>query len=347
MEFGLFLEFPQREGTTASEAFKESFSLVDTAEEMGVESVWLAEYHFNAERVLSSPVTIASAIAARTSKIRIGFGVICLPLAHPVRIAEEVAVLDQISEGRIELGVGRGTFPNVHEGFNTPYSEARGRFEESLEVILKCWGEEPFSFDGEFFTYKDLEVYPKTYQQPHPPVHVGVTSAESFPITAGLGRPVIVNPSRVFTLEELAGPIEAYRKAWQDAGHEGEGHVGLRVPIYIAETEAQAFEEPRDSAMFSVERLGNRVGSYADYGHTTGDWRAESVRILGMTYDDWFRDKVVYGTVDSVTEKLNGLKESLGLDLLIYEINYGNRIPMENQLNSMTLFNEQVIPQLE
>ena len=347
MEFGLFLEFPQRDGTTATDAFKESFSLIDAAEGMGVESVWLAEYHFNAGRVLSSPVTIASAIAARTSQIRIGLGVICLPLGHPVRIAEEIAVVDQISEGRVELGVGRGTFPNVHEGFNVPYAEARGRFEESLEVMLKCWGEEPFSFDGEFFSYQDLEVYPKPYQQPHPPVHVGVTSAESFPITGALGHPVIVNPSRVFTLEELAGPIENYRKAWQEAGHEGEGHVGLRVPIYIGETEEQAFYEPLESAMFSVERLGNRVGSYADYGHTTGDWRAESERILGMSYDDWFRDKVVYGTVDSVTEKLAHLQKTLGLDLLIYEINYGNHIPLENQVNSMTLFHQQVIPRLQ
>ena len=346
MEFGLFLEFPQGEGKTASDAFKESFSLVDTAEDLGVNSVWLAEYHFNAGRVLSAPITIASALAARTENIRIGLGVVCLPLGNPVRFAEEIATIDQISEGRVELGVGRGTFPNVHEGFNVPFAESRGRFEESLEVIIKAWGPEPFSFDGEFFRYDDLEVYPKPYQQPHPPVHVGVTSAESFPITGELGHPIIVNPSRVFTLDELAEPIRQYREAWQKAGHPGEGHVGVRMPVYVAETEELAFSEPADSAMFSVTRLGNRVGGYADYGHTTGNWGAESERILGMSYEDWFRDKVAYGTTETVTEKLDHLKEVLGIDLLIYEINYGNQIPMERQLNSLHLFNEQVIPQL-
>ena len=346
MEFGLFLEFPQGEGKTASDAFKESFSLVDTAEDLGVKSVWLAEYHFNAGRVLSAPITIASALAARTENIRIGLGVVCLPLGNPVRFAEEIATIDQISEGRVELGVGRGTFPNVHEGFNVPFAESRGRFEESLEVIIKAWGPEPFSFDGEFFRYDDLEVYPKPYQQPHPPVHVGVTSAESFPITGELGHPIIVNPSRVFTLDELAEPIRQYREAWQKAGHPGEGHVGVRMPVYVAETEELAFSEPADSVMFSVTRLGNRVGGYADYGHTTGNWGAESERILGMSYEDWFRDKVAYGTTETVTEKLDHLKEVLGIDLLIYEINYGNQIPMERQLNSLHLFNEQVIPQL-
>jgi len=346
MNFGLFLEFPQREGSNTSEAFKESFALVDAAEDMGVQSVWLAEYHFNSARVLSAPITIASAIAARTHKIRIGLAVICLPLGNPVRIAEEIATLDHISEGRIELGVGRGTFPNVHEGFNVPFSEARGRFEESLEIIIKAWTTESFTFGGQYYQCNDLGVFPKPYQQPHPPVHVGVTSAESFPIVGKLGHPVIVNPSRVFTLTELAPLIESYRQAWRDAGHPGEGQVGLRVPIYVAKTEEMAYSEPLDSAMFSVRRLGERVGSYADYGSTTGNWAAESDRILGMSYDDWFRDKVIYGTVESVTEKLSKLQKQLGLDTLIYEINYGNQIPVDRQMNSLKLFNERVIPQL-
>ena len=121
MEFGLFLEFPRREGGTEHEAFSDAFALVDQAEEQGVDSVWLAEYHFNPGRVLASPVTICSAIAARTERIRIGLAVLLLPLGNPIRIAEEIATLDHISEGRVDFGVGRGTFPNVHEGFNVPF----------------------------------------------------------------------------------------------------------------------------------------------------------------------------------------------------------------------------------
>ena len=346
MDFGLFLEFPCREGSTEQDAFQEAFALVDLAEELGVNSVWLAEYHFNQGRVLSSPVTIATAIAARTTNARVGLAVQCIPLGHPIRIAEEVAVLDHISQGRLEFGVGRGTFPNVHEGFNVPFGQSRGRFEEFLEIMVQAWTNETFSFQGEFFSCEELCVTPKPYQKPHPPVWVGVTSAESFPITGRMGYPLIVNPSRVFTLPELAASMEEYREAWRQAGHEGEGKVGLRVPIYVADSEEAAYEDPQESAMFSVKRLGNRVGSYATYGGTTGDWAAQSERILGMSYDDWFRDKVVYGTADSVAERLKRLEKELGLDLLIYEVNYGNLMSNEMQTESLKKFNLEVIPQL-
>ena len=346
MNVGLFLEFPRRENGTYQEAFQEGFALVDEAESLGVQSVWLAEYHFNAGRVLSAPITIASALAARTQNIRIGLAVHILPLGNPVRIAEEIATLDHISEGRIEFGVGRGTFPNVHEGYGVPFIESRGRFDESLEIITRAWTTESFSFTGEYYQCQDLDIEPKPFQDPFPPIRVGVTSAESFPIVGRMGFPIFVNPSRVFTLDDLAGPIQEYRQAWQKAGHEGEGEVGVRVPIYVAATAEAAYADPQQSAMFSMHRLGNRVGSYATYGGTTGDWAAESERILGMSYDDWLRDKVVYGTPETVTERLQQLKQLLGLDQLIFEINYGNQLSHDQQLSSLRMFNKEVLPQL-
>ena len=345
MDFGLFLEFPRHDGGTDQQAFEEAFALVDLAEELRVQSVWLAEYHFNPGRVLSAPVTIASSIATRTNNIRVGLAVQCLPLGNPVRIAEEAATLDQISKGRLEFGVGRGTFPIVHEGYNVPFEESRGRFDESLEIITKAWTNETFSFQGEFFTCTDLCVSPKPLQKPHPPITVGITSAESFPLMGQQGHAIMINPSRVFTLSELGYHIEQYRKTWDQAGHSGKGKVGLRIPIYVAETDAKAYLDPQESAMFSVRRLGDRVGSYAEYGGTTGDWRAESERILGMDYDDWFREKVVYGTSDNVTERLKELERVLDLDLVIYEINYGNQMSNDMQVASLKMFNKKVVPE--
>ena len=346
MQLGMFLEFPRPAGSSYQDAFDASFRLVDEAEKLGVESVWLAEYHFNPGRVLSSPILIATAIAARTDQIRMGLAVQCLPLGHPVRLAEEAATLDQLSHGRLEYGVGRGTFPNVHEGFNTPFAESRGRFEESLEVIKKAWTEDTFSFEGEFYQFRDLCVEPKPLQQPHPPIRVGITSAESFPITGRMGYPILINPSRVFTFGELADQINAYRQAWREAGHEGQPEVGLRVPIYVAETEEKAYSDPRDGAMFMYQRLGNRVLSYAEYGGTTGDWQAEGDRIMGMGYDDWLRDKVAYGTPDKVAQRICQLRDDLGLTQFIYEVDLGNHLPLEMQLNSLRLFNKEVVPQL-
>ena len=116
MDFGLFLEFPCREGMAEGEAFAECFRQVDEAESQGVASVWLAEYHFAPISVLSSPITVASAGAARTDRVRIGLAVVLLPLGHPVRLAEDLATLDHISQGWLDFGVGCGTFPDTHEG---------------------------------------------------------------------------------------------------------------------------------------------------------------------------------------------------------------------------------------
>ncbi len=346
MELGLFLEFPVREGSTENEAFKESFALVDQAESLGAPSVWMAEYHFNPGRVLSSPVTILTAVAARTQNIRVGTAVLLLPLANPVRVAEEIATLDQISDGRVEFGVGRGTFPNVHEGFGVPFEESRGRFEESIEIILKSWTTESFSFEGEHFNIPELSVNPKPFQTPHPPIRVGVTSAESFPILGSMGLDILINPSRVFALPELKPSIQEYREAWKAAGHEGNGKVGLRIPVYLSHDAQKAHDEPMDSALFSMGRLSDRVGSYAGRVGTLGDWGAQAERVRNMTYDDWLRDKVAYGTPEAVTEKLNSLGEELGLDQVMFEINFGNQIPLENQSNSLRLMMEKVAPNL-
>ena len=346
MDFGLFLEFPRPEGGSEQDAFRDSFALVAEAERLGVDSVWLAEYHFVPGRVLAAPVTISGAIAARTERIRIGLAVLLLPLGNPVRIAEEIATLDHLSQGRVEFGVGRGTFPNVHEGFNVPFTESRGRFDESLEIILKAWTSERFSFQGDYYHYDGLEVTPKPFQTPHPPIHVGITSAESFPLIGRMGHHILINPSRVFSLDELKPQIQAYRQAWTEAGHAGEGKVGVRIPIYVSESADKAYKEPRESALFSKERLEIRTAEYANYSDGTKGWQEQSERIGQMNYDDWLKDQVAYGTPGAVVERLGNLRDDLGLNQIMFELNFGNLIPLERQLKSLKLFSEQVIPQL-
>ncbi len=344
MDFGLFLEFPCREGMAESQAFSECLGLVDEAESQGVASVWLAEYHFSPISVLSSPITVASAIAARTEQIRIGLGVLLLPLGHPVRLAEDLATLDHISRGRLDFGVGRGTFPDTHDGFNSPFEESRDRFNEYLEVIIKAWTTDQFSFEGKYYNCQDLYVRPKPVQTPHPPIWVGVTSAETFPIVGRMGYPIIINPSRVFALTDLAPYIQKFREAWTDAGHEGRAKVGLRVPVYAAETAEKAYSEPRESAMTSVRGLGERVAGSASRSGTTGDWAAEADRIQAMTYDDWLRDKVVFGTPGAVVERLQRLAEDLQLDQIMYEINFGRHLPYELQVKNLRMINQEVVP---
>ena len=251
--------------------------------------------------------------------------------------------MDHISQGRLDFGIGRGTFPDHHDAFNSPFPESRGRFEEYLEVITKAWTTDEFSFEGEHYHCETLNVTPKPFQKPHPPISVGATSAETFPIVGRMGYPIIVNPSRAFALRDLAPYMEEYRRAWRGAGHEGDGSVGLRVPVYVAETEEEAYNEPMESTASSIMRLGERVAGSASRQGTTGNWREEAAQIMSMTYDDWLRDKVIYGTPDSVVERLQQLTEDLGLSKVIYEINFGRRIPYEHQLKCLRLLNERVV----
>jgi alkanesulfonate monooxygenase SsuD/methylene tetrahydromethanopterin reductase-like flavin-dependent oxidoreductase (luciferase family) len=346
MDCGLFIEFPCREGMTEGEAFTECFGLVHEAEAVGVDSMWLAEYHFSQISVLSSPITIASAIAARTQRIRIGLAVVLLPLGHPIRFAEDIATLDHISHGRVECGVGRGTFPDTHDGFNSPFGESRERFDEYLEVILKAWTTERFSFTGKHYQCDNLYVRPKPVQQPHPPIRIGITSEVSFPHIGRMGYPIIINPSRVFSLAELGPHIEQYRQAWKDAGHAGTPQVGLRVPLYVAETTERAYAEPKDSALVAIQGLGNRVADSASRLGTTGDWSAQAEHLRHMSYEDWLREKVVYGTPEAVVERLQQLRDDLNLTQILYEINYGRQIPYELQLKNLRMINEHVITRL-
>src|SRR5712691_709869 len=162
MEIGLFTEFQSPPGMDEAQAFDESLAQMTAAEELGFDTVWLAEIHFQKGRsVLSSPLVIATAIAARTQRVRIGIAVQVLPLAHPLHLAEDVATVDHLSKGRLDFGMGRSGLPGHYEGFNIPYGESRDRFLETLEILVKAWTQERFSHEGRYYQFRDVCVMPK------------------------------------------------------------------------------------------------------------------------------------------------------------------------------------------
>ena len=156
MHIGLMMECDYRSGKTQEEAFDEAFSTAAHAEEWGFDGVWLAERHFAPPEsgraipsVVASPLIMATAIAARTTRIRVGTAVLVVPLGHPVRMAEEIATLDHVSQGRLNMGIGRSGFPWAYEGYNISYAESRERFREFFDVMKLAWTEERFSYQGQ------------------------------------------------------------------------------------------------------------------------------------------------------------------------------------------------------
>ena len=257
MHVGLIMECDYRYGETEQAAFDEAFAMAEAAEMGGLNGVWLAERHFAAPRgpldtggagipsVVSSPLIISSAIVARYERLRVGVAVNVLPLAHPVRIAEEVATLDHISRGRVEFGVGRSGFARAYEGYGIPYTESRERFQESLDVILAAWTNERFSYHGKYYQFDDVCVIPKPHQKPHPPLRIAATTKETFPQVGRAGIPVFVG-LRGMDRPALAESLDAYRTSWKEAGHMADASVFLRIPVYVGETDEQAFADAEE-----------------------------------------------------------------------------------------------------
>src|SRR5271156_6004972 len=157
MEFGVFHEFPRATGQSETQAFDESFEQVDAAERWGLDVMWLAELHAAPTRsVLSAPLNVATAVATRTKRMKIGTAVQVLPLCHPLRVAEEAATVDQISNGRLIFGVGRSGVARTYEAYGVPYAESRERFVEVLDIVRKAWTQDKVSYQGKYYRFEDV-----------------------------------------------------------------------------------------------------------------------------------------------------------------------------------------------
>lgn len=340
-EFGLFTEFQQAPGMTHAAAFDESMAQMEAAEALGFDAVSLAEIHFQKDRsVLASPLVIAAAIAQRTRRVKIAIAVQVLPLAHPLHLAEDAATVDQLSHGRLELGVGRSGLPAHYTGYNIAYAESRDRFHETLEILLKAWTQERFSHDGTYYQFHDVCIMPRPYQTPHPPIRMAATTPETYEIVGRLGYPIFI-AVRTTSIANLEGWIGRYHEAWQAAGHPGRGQVAVIVPVYVAETARAAREEPEGSTMHFFHTIGEALKQPG-----AGARARDAERLLRLTYGDVLDDLAVYGTPEAVTDRLLEIREKLGYSSLSVWMNTGGRLPHERVMTSMRLFAERVMPRL-
>lgn len=349
MEIGMFHEFQCPRGYSEARAFAESFEQVDAAERWGLDCMWLAELHIAPMRsVASAPLALASAIAARTTRMKIGIAVQVLPLCHPLRIAEEAATVDHISHGRLIFGVGRSGFPRTYTAYGVPYGESQERFAETLEIIRRAWTQPAFSYTGKYHSFTDVHLVPKPYQQPHPPIRVAATSPDTYAMVGELGFPIFV-AVRLGVLSELVPLIDEYHAAWRKAGHPGKGEVYLRVPVYVAETAERAREEPQASIMQFYQEMAAIIAQSANQAGTRAienrAGRAEHLK--SVSYEEALREKVIVGTPDEVVARLQALRAELGLDGILAEMNCGALIPHAQVLRSLELLCKDVMPPLK
>jgi alkanesulfonate monooxygenase SsuD/methylene tetrahydromethanopterin reductase-like flavin-dependent oxidoreductase (luciferase family) len=249
------------------------------------------------------------------------------------------AIVDHISQGRLVFGVGRSSFLESYQGYNIDYAESRGRFAESLEIILKAWGEEPFSYGGEFYQFHDVNLVPKPYQKPHPPVRVAVESVDTFALTGSLGFPIFIRHQ--MSIPQLQELLKQYRDARHLAGFSGPNDVILQVGAYVAETPEKAYSEPQASTMHRVRVIQQHL-------HQVGDQETYErlKRSSDVTYDELL-PRLAFGTPEAVAEKLQQYREDLGITGISVDVNPGGQIPHEKVMNSLRLFAEEVMPRFK
>jgi alkanesulfonate monooxygenase SsuD/methylene tetrahydromethanopterin reductase-like flavin-dependent oxidoreductase (luciferase family) len=249
MDFGLFFLVQRDEQWTEQAVYDSALGQMLAAEPLGYHSVWIAEHHFNDYGLCPAPPVLAAFVAARTSRLRLGMGVCLLPLHHPVDLAEQLAVLDVISGGRLDVGIGRGGTLQDYQTFQSDRGDARARVEEGIAVMQQSWRGAPFDFQGRFHSAERLHVRPRPVQQPHPPLYVASNSEDSVLSAARLGLPTL--SSFFVPIPELQRRHRLYREVAAAAGRSGteiDGLArqawGMRV-VHVAPT--------RDEALRAIE----------------------------------------------------------------------------------------------
>jgi alkanesulfonate monooxygenase SsuD/methylene tetrahydromethanopterin reductase-like flavin-dependent oxidoreductase (luciferase family) len=324
-----FFSWPDRRADLAS-VYERAIERIEVMDRTGYDAVWLAEHHFTTFSVCPSVHLMGMHAAARTRRLRIGTAVSLAAFYHPLRLAEEVALLDVLSGGRVNWGAGRGFDRTEFENFAVAPEESVSRFRETVEIVLRAWSEERLDFTGKHYRFKDVEVLPKPVQKPHPPTWLATTSPPSVEWAGDQGFSILMDPHS--THAEIAAKQRLYAARLKANGHAIEGRdIPVARLIAIADT--------RNAAEAVAER-GVRwiIDSYADPRHRPvlpfGNLGIERGGDRVATY---MTEIAIHGTPDSVLEQIERLRGEMNLEYLLCA-------PLSQE--TFRLFTERVLPRL-
>ena len=345
MDFGLFYLMQRDEAWSEQRVYDSGLEQMLAAESLGYHSVWIAEHHFNDYGLCPTPPVLAAFVAARTTTLRFGMGVSLLPLHHPVDLAEQLAVLDVVSGGRLDVGIGRGGTLQDYQTFQSERADSRKRVEEGIALMRQCWSGEPFDFQGRFHSAERLHSRPRPVQRPHPPLFMASNSEDSVRSAARLGLPTLssffvpvaelVKRRRMYKEEALAAGYSAAdveareRESW-----------GMRV-VHVARTHEEAFRAAEPPFMGYQQRMS--VLRSDSTGGGVPDSFDRSILRLRPFQEYVDSGMALIGTPDEVSTGLREYCEATGhwRMLLLMALPGLDTAPA---LSSMRLFAEEIAP---
>jgi alkanesulfonate monooxygenase SsuD/methylene tetrahydromethanopterin reductase-like flavin-dependent oxidoreductase (luciferase family) len=321
------------------------------AEELGFSDVWLTEHYFTGESVYNDALLFAAALAMRTERIRIGFAVVQMPFHHPVRLAVQLALLDNLSKGRIDVGIGKGTVYNEYEfvGHGLRSDDSRERMEEAVDILQRAWREAPLTYNGTYYQLHIPELRPRPYQQPGPPLWRSVISPESFTACGRLGLPILTARLPVARIKERWALYEAGLEA---GGHDSEtrarllGQSALWRNVYVAESDAEAEDELAALLLRTRDHMMHVRDAY-----NPDDFVIDPVMLNAWTDPAVGNDEAIayvletgslYGSPARVREQVAELRD-VGVRHLLCQTGFGD-MSHEQNLASMRRFGELVMP---
>ncbi len=345
MEFGLFFLMQRDEAWTEQEVYDSGLEQMLAAEALGYSSVWIAEHHFNDYGLCPSPPVLAAFVAARTTTMRLGMGVSLLPLHHPVDLAEQLAVLDVVSGGRLDVGIGRGGTLQDYQTFQSDRGDSRARVEEGIELIRHSWSGAPFDFQGRFHSAERLHVRPRPAQRPHPPLFIAANSEDSVLSAARLGLPTL--SSFFVPVAELQKRHQIYRDAALAAGRSlseieelERRSWGMRV-VHVAPARAEALRAI-EAPFMGYQRRMSVLRSDSTGGSVPSSFDRSLLRLREFREylaDGW----ALVGTPEEVRDDLQKFREATGYERVLLVMALPG-LDTGRALRSMRLFAEHIAP---
>ncbi|GAA4626277.1 LLM class flavin-dependent oxidoreductase [Actinoallomurus vinaceus] len=349
MKFSTFHLFHRFEGQTAQEVYDYQLEIAELCEELGFDGIWVAEHHFRDYGLVPNIFTLLSYLAARTDRLRLGTGIVVLPLHNPVHVAEEAAMVDLLSGGRLEMGIGRGYQSVEFESFGVDLGEARERFNEALDMITALWTQENVHFQGKFYgTGNEVTLMPRPVQQPHPPLHVAAVSPETVEMYAARGLPILADPAAPF--KKIAKAAETWHETARANGVDTGGiELVASRSVYVAPTVEQArADQARFESSFDRSRIFNRQSAPID--SRTGQvakgfeyWQDRYLKGGEVGADFRWEQLEVIGDPDRVINQIKMIQE-FGFSNLLCDFGSTRPVPIEDMKKVLRFFAAEVMP---